>query len=389
MSPIPPITFVETLASVPDPRSTHGKRYPFVPVLCLVALGLLMGKRTVGSIARLGRLYGPELLLALGFPRGRGPVKSAISRLLRRIDAAALEAALARWVAPRLPEGAAAVVSIDGKTLRGSRDGEVPGVHLVAAYAPEVGAVLGQVRVDAKTNEHKAALELLGILPVKGKIFTGDAMFCQRDFCAAVVEGGGDYVLTAKDNQPSLVIDIQAGLAYQEQARRLPAAFSPRAPAGDAPGRASSHDDRQGARAHREADPAIDDDPDEAAGVGGPEAGLRAGPGADGEGQDDGGGGPRDHQPESRAGRREAAAGTESGPLGDRERAAPRAGRDDGGGPKPGARGRRATGDGGATQPRDLPGGAGGGAKGDPAGGIGEDGGKTRRSPPRSRSHAT
>jgi hypothetical protein len=227
MSPTSPITFVEALASVPDPRSPHGKRYPFVPVLCLVALGLLMGKRTVGSIARLGRLYGPELLLALGFPRGRGPVKSAILRLLRRIDAPTLEGALARWVASRLPEGAAAVISIDGKTLCGSRDGEVPGVHLVAAYAPEVEAVLGQIRVDAKTNEHKAALELLGILPVKGNIFTGDAMFCQRDLCAAIVEGGGDYVFTAKDNQPSLVIDIQAGLAYQEQAQRLQAAFFP------------------------------------------------------------------------------------------------------------------------------------------------------------------
>src|SRR3954469_23574558 len=110
-----PITLAEALASVPDPRSRPGQRYPFVPVLCLVTLGLLMGKRTVGSIARLGRLYGPELLLALGFPRGRGPLKAALSRLLRRIDADALEAALARWVASRLPQGAAGVISIDGK----------------------------------------------------------------------------------------------------------------------------------------------------------------------------------------------------------------------------------------------------------------------------------
>ena len=222
-----PITLVETLASVPDPRSPHGKRYPFIPVLCLVTLGLLMGKRTVGSIARLGRNYGPELLLALGFPRGHGPVKSALSRLLRRIDAGALEAALARWVTARLPEGAATVVSIDGKTLRGSRDGEVPGVHLVAAYAPDVEAVLGQVRVDCKTNEHKAALELLGILELKGKVVIGDAAFCQRDLAAQVIEQGGDYVLFAKDNQPSLVIDIQAGFAYETAAAGQHAAFSP------------------------------------------------------------------------------------------------------------------------------------------------------------------
>ena len=174
----------------------------------------------------MGRNYGPELLLALGFPRGRGPVKSAISRLLRRIDAEALEAALARWVSPRLPEGTT-VLSIDGKTLRGSRDGEVPGVHLVAAYAPEAKAVLGQIRVDAKTNEHKAALELLGILPLKGKVVIGDTAFCQRDLAKQVIEQGGDYVLFAKDNQPGLVIDLQAGFAYDTVAAQRAAAFSP------------------------------------------------------------------------------------------------------------------------------------------------------------------
>ena len=223
MSPIP---LVEAFASIPDPRSRHGRRYPFVPVLCLVTLGLLMGKRTLGSFARLGLDYGPELLLALGFPRGRGPVKSVLSRLLRRINPNALEAALSRWLAPRLNEDAD-VFSIDGKTLRGSRDGEVPGVHLVAAYAAQAQAVLAQVRVDAKTNEHKAALELLGILPLKGKIVIGDAAFCQRDLAQQVIDQGGDYVMFAKDNQPGLVIDIQAGFAYEAAAAQQTAAFSP------------------------------------------------------------------------------------------------------------------------------------------------------------------
>jgi predicted transposase YbfD/YdcC len=97
----------------------------------------------------------------------------------------------------------------------------------VAAYAPHIQAVLGQLRVDCKTNEHKAALELLGILPIKGYLFTGDAMFCQRDVCAKIIEEGGDYIFTVKDNQPSLAIDIASGLSYQEQARRYAAAFSP------------------------------------------------------------------------------------------------------------------------------------------------------------------
>ena len=118
-------------------------------------------------------------------------------------------------------------LSLDGKTLRGSREGEVPGQHLVAAYAPYVEAVLAQVRVDAKTNEHKAALQLLGILPLAGRVVRGDAIFCQREVCQEVIAGGGDYVFLAKDNQPGLVTDIAAGFGYEAAARSAAAAFSP------------------------------------------------------------------------------------------------------------------------------------------------------------------
>jgi Transposase DDE domain len=149
------------------------------------------------------------------------------SLLFRRLDIVAFEAALARWTASRLSDEAMAVLALDGKTLRGSRDGLVPGQHLVAAYAVAAAAVLAQVRVDAKTNEHKAALQLLGILPVRGRIVTGDALFCQRDLCQAIIDDGGDYVFTVKDNQPSLVLDIQAGLSWEDEQRRRAAFFPP------------------------------------------------------------------------------------------------------------------------------------------------------------------
>ena len=87
--------------------------------------------------------------------------------------------------------------------------------------------MLAQIRVDAKTNEHKAALQLLGVLPQAGTVFIGDAMFCQRDLCAKIIEGGGDYLFFVKDNQPSLSIDRGAGLAFETQARSQAAAFSP------------------------------------------------------------------------------------------------------------------------------------------------------------------
>jgi hypothetical protein len=134
---------------------------------------------------------------------------------------------MSRWIEGRIDPNAFQQISIDGKALRGSRNGDVPGQHLVAAFAPAVEAVLAQIRVDSKTNEHKAALELLGILPLQGKVVIGDAMFCQRDLAEQVVDSGGDYLLVAKDNQPALEIDIQAGFAFETTARAIAAATSP------------------------------------------------------------------------------------------------------------------------------------------------------------------
>jgi hypothetical protein len=222
-----PPSLQEALASLHDPRGRQGRRFPLVPCLCLVALGLLIGRKSIAAILDLHEDYGDGLPLALGFPRARFPGPDALSKLLGRLDPAAVEAALSAWVTPRLAPGAAAVLAIDGKTLKGSRQGEIPGQHLVAAYAPEASAVLSQLCVDAKTNEHKAALQLLGILPLKGAIVTGDAMFCQRDVAKAITDAGGDYVLTVKANQPGLATDIGAGFGYEEAARSIAAAFSP------------------------------------------------------------------------------------------------------------------------------------------------------------------
>jgi DDE_Tnp_1-associated/Transposase DDE domain len=211
------LSLLEVLAEVPDPRSRHGRVHPLPAILALTVLAMLRGCRGPVAIAQFGRDHGTPLAHALGFTRGKTPAASCLSDLFSRLDAVAFEAALSRWIKSRAPAGAQEnpdpnkekePLSIDGKTLRGSRDGEVPGQHLVAAYVPLVEAVLVQVRVDAKTNEHKAALQLLGILPVKGRIVLGDAIFCQRDLCAEVVKQGGDYLFFAKANQPGLQTDI-------------------------------------------------------------------------------------------------------------------------------------------------------------------------------------
>ncbi|MDY3557058.1 ISAs1 family transposase [Gemmata sp. JC717] len=224
---MPARSLYEELSTIPDPRGLQGRIHPLPAVLGLVAVAVLMGRTGLQGIARFGRQYGTPLAHARGFRSGQTPSASTRSRTLRRIDPQQLEAALGRWITgPLDPAGPAHVVP-DGQCRPGSRDGDVPGQHRVAAYAPHAAAVLGQVRVDAKTNEHTAALALLGVVPVGGAVFAGDAMFGPRDVAAAVVDGRGHYVRVAKDNQPGLVADIEAGLGFEDTARGLAAATSP------------------------------------------------------------------------------------------------------------------------------------------------------------------
>src|SRR4051794_41119494 len=196
-------SLMEVLAALPDPRDRRGLRHPLPAVLALAVLAMLAGHSSLEAIAQFGRDHGPALAHALGFRRGKTPTKSALSKLFRRLDVAAFEAALCGWLRGRCGDEWEAV-AIDGKAQRGSRDGEAPGAHLLSAFVPAAAAVIGQMRVDQKTNEHKAALKLLGVLPLAGKVVTADAMFAHRDFAEGVRRGGADYVLPVKDNQAEL-----------------------------------------------------------------------------------------------------------------------------------------------------------------------------------------
>lgn len=215
-----PASLIDLLAELPDPRDPRGVRHPLVPVLSLCLVATLAGCSSLAAISQFGRDRGAAFAHALGFRRGKVPAPSTLSELLRDLDADALDALIGRWLAGR-HAGGWDVVALDGKTARGSRDGDAPGTHLLAAYAPQAAAVIGQLRVDAKTNEHKAALRLLGVLPpLAGAVVTGDAMFAHRDVCDAVHDRGGEYLLFVKDNQETRLADIAAAFA-------APAAFPP------------------------------------------------------------------------------------------------------------------------------------------------------------------
>ncbi len=193
----------DVFSKVPDPRDASGKRFPLQGILALTVAALLAGRQGLSAIARWGRGCSKRQLARLGIDRPKSPCHATYHNVFKALDAAVMEKALAGWSKDALPAGAA--VAIDGKTLRGSRYAEYPAVHLLCAYCDAVSGVLGQVPVEtSKENEITAAAELLKGVAVKGRIITGDAMFAQKSVCQTVLDGGGEYLVTVKDNQPSL-----------------------------------------------------------------------------------------------------------------------------------------------------------------------------------------
>ena len=237
---------LDLLAEMPDPRGRHGRQYPLGALLGLTLVAVLAGQTSLAAIAQFGRLRGHRLGHALGFKSGRMPCANTLAKLLRGLDADRLDATIGDWLAAR-HAGGWEHVAIDGKVLRGSRDGEVPGVHLLAAYAPQAACVVAQMAVEATTNEHKAALRLLDILPpLRGAVVTADAMFTHADFAAKVLEKQGEYILYAKANQPGLRDDIAAAFDAAEGGD-----FSPPAAAGVGPRRRGGLDAGVGPRSGR------------------------------------------------------------------------------------------------------------------------------------------
>ena len=226
-------SLLDFLATVPDPRSRRGRRHPLAAVLALACCAILCGAKGYAAIGQWARDVDMTLMHRLGFTR-RPPKSGGIRKVLLALDRAAFEAALTRWAEAllgRIPvadEGSLDAFALDGKSARGSFDGLSKAVHLLSLVAHRSGLTIAQAEVPSggldKTNEHKAALRLLSGLVLEGRLITGDAMFCQRDLSRQILDGGGHYLWVVKDNQPTLLADIQAALAPDSDG-----AFSPSA----------------------------------------------------------------------------------------------------------------------------------------------------------------
>lgn len=208
--------------NLPDPRSHINKKHLLGDLLVICVCSVLSGCDGPIAIGQWAKAKAPWLKQHLALPNGI-PSHDTIGRLLIALKPAAFQACFANWIAAIVKakeqamsaavaeDGGPAVaplrhIAIDGKTLRRSHDHRknLGPLHLVSAWAVDCGVSLGQLATEEKSNEITAIPELLGQVELKGSIVTIDAMGCQTEIAAKVVDGGGDYCLALKGNQGNL-----------------------------------------------------------------------------------------------------------------------------------------------------------------------------------------
>ena len=200
------------LCKLHDQRDARGLRYALVTVLVFVILAKLSGEDHLRGIAQWVELRKEALAEALCLAKPQAPHATTYSRVLKNaVEVEELEQVVREFFAAQPGAGQSQVINLDSKTLRGTIPaGKTHGVHLLAAYLPEEGWVLLQVRVQQQENEIPAALRVVKALDLRGKIVTGDALLAQRELSTEIVERGGHFLWTIKENQPQTLKDIQA-----------------------------------------------------------------------------------------------------------------------------------------------------------------------------------
>jgi predicted transposase YbfD/YdcC len=203
--PPAPDGLLELLAQVADPRKPRGIRHGLTGVLAMALSAVITGAQSFVAIAEWAADASPEALARLGVT-GTAPSESTIRRCLQRLAPDQLDHLIGAWMWLRTSTiGGRRVIAFDGKTLRGARDAAGNLMHLLAGLCQHTGAVLAQLAVGAKTNEIPMLTKLLDTIPdIAGAVITADALHCQRDTAEYITGRGAHYILTVKDNQPTL-----------------------------------------------------------------------------------------------------------------------------------------------------------------------------------------
>ena len=210
--------FLTHFEAVEDPRQAAKVAYPLDEVLVLVLCAVISGADGWTSIALYGEKKLQFLRRFLPFKHGT-PSHDQLGILFSRLDMDAFQRCFIAWIAD-LHEMLEGVVAVDGKTLRRSFDtgSKRAAIHMISAFACDQQLILGQRKVDDKSNEITAIPELLALLALKGAIVTIDAMGCQRKICQQIIDQNADYVIGLKGNQGTLREDVE--LFFDEHLER-------------------------------------------------------------------------------------------------------------------------------------------------------------------------
>jgi hypothetical protein len=202
---------VDLMDTVPDPRKRRGIRHRLGPILSLATCAVLSGAKSYVALAQYGKTLSEEALKTLGFRRGKPPSEPTLRRTIQSVNADQVDAIIGQWLIERVGGLQGKAISVDGKTLRGSHNGEKKAVQLLSAIVHKEGIVVAQKRIEDKTNEIPMVRALLGPLSIEGAMITVDALNTQTGTGEFVVkEKKADFLMVAKDNQPTLKNDIAA-----------------------------------------------------------------------------------------------------------------------------------------------------------------------------------
>jgi predicted transposase YbfD/YdcC len=203
---------VESIASyfesLSDPRHTRNREHRLIDIVVIAVCGLVCGSDGPTAIHRWATSRRDWLEEFLALPNGI-PSRDCIRRVLIALQPEAFQRCFRDWIADALESdavGPARLVAIDGKTCRRSHDAAhgLGPLHIVSAWASEHGIALGQVATEEKSNEITAIPLLLKQIELNKVLITIDAMGCRKDIARDIVDGGGDFVIAVKDNQPKL-----------------------------------------------------------------------------------------------------------------------------------------------------------------------------------------
>jgi len=202
-----PSSFHEHFAALTDPRCPHAphSRHLLMDILVIAVCAVISGAEGWEDLEEYGKANAEWLGDLLDLPHGI-PGHDTFRRVLSRLAPEELTQCFIAWTQALSAASGGDIVSIDGKTLRHSFDQatSTAAIHMVSAWASANRLVLGQLKVEEKSNEITAIPALLRLLDVTGAVVTIDAMGCQKEIAKTITEQGADYVLALKDNHPTL-----------------------------------------------------------------------------------------------------------------------------------------------------------------------------------------